>query len=99
MNQAEIILFINIAVCAAIAYVAGCRLNVMNRHTVLLVRAKYTALMAGSLTMAALPVLFEMQHTWVTVCAALLVLAMLLLEMPRWRHGPPPCYVRRTQQE
>lgn len=86
---------INVAVCVAVAWVCLCRLDKMDRNTMRRVRAKYALLLSGTLSVAGLPVLFNLRPTWSIVIAAVVVLGLLLIEMPRWRHGPPRCCWRR----
>lgn len=99
MNKIELVFLINLGVCLAIAWVCICRLNAITRDTMLRVRAKYTALLTGALTLAGLPILFGVKPTVDTALAAALVLILIVFEMPLWRNGPPRCCFRTQRQQ
>lgn len=98
MTYTQMLFIANLVACLVIAYICGCRLNLTNRDTRLIVRLKYTVLMSGSLTLGGLPVLFEIKHNALTLIAAVLVAILVMLEIKHWRHGPPACTFRMCKR-
>jgi hypothetical protein len=94
MTADNMLFLMNLAAGCAIAYICLCRLNLTSQYTKRLVRLKYTLLMSGSLTLAGMPLLFQVPHTGLTLTAAVFVLILVMLEIRLWRHGPPACTYR-----
>lgn len=90
MLTAEQMLFLaNFFAAAVVAYVCLCRLNALTARSKLTVRMKYTVIMTAACTMAGMPILFDVRHTFMTLTGVVLVLVLLVFEMRHWRRGPP----------
>lgn len=78
-----------------VAWVCLCRLNAATRRTRVAVRLKYTMLLVIALTLAGLPIFFQVRQNWLTFIGIVFVAILVMLEIRLWRYGPPRCSYKR----
>lgn len=90
LYQYDVIAAINFFVSMAICAIAICRSGkLQQKETLFRVRIQYVILAPVAFANAAAPALFQEYSNKASLCFAIWVLVMLLLDGWQWKHGAP----------